>query len=429
MRCKAISVLHGLWLVARDANPPGAGLAERCLGFWRQAVHKGDEAARVKAQEAYEARTTEEERADAFGPLPRREKPCPDVIPLIVPIAAAAILLWVEGRANHVSGHDLFAQIAKTTDLLAVEPLINFAAAIALIGLSFVACLHIQNAISRPPPGWWNLNHNSNTLSWDAVRNMTVNDPEYDPVVFGSPVKPFVRLATGIAGEVIVVSLLVDALRLLADGPLLPKLLTEVTTSDQKALDPHHYFHKIDLALNANLTALLALIAAAISIYFTHRQLQAKVKAGSRQAWLDKLRGEIAHFIALADAIHVKPRAKEVLILKQKMTASRLEMELMLNPSEKDHRLLMFLSIKLAFFQWEDSEFRKVHDVQLLVDAIRSDPAGYDKDKWIDLLGPIPDREQEPQKHEEAYGDLIGYLMRLSHVVLKREWERVKQTR
>ena len=106
--------------------------------------------------------------------------------------------------------------------------------------------------------------------------------------------------------------------------------------------------------LSANLTAFLALLAAAVSIYFTHRQLQAKVKADSRQAWIDKLRARIARTISLADMVRYANDKSCSDDIHQKMFESRLEMELMLNPSEKDHRMLMFLVQKLTLFGDKD---------------------------------------------------------------------------
>jgi len=40
------------------------------------------------------------------------------------------------------------------------------------------------------------------------------------------------------------------------------------------------------------------------------------------------------------------------------------------------------------------------------------------------------DPDKEPtEKHDKAFSDLVGYTMRLAHVALRREWQRVKATR
>jgi hypothetical protein len=183
----------------------------------------------------------------------------------------------------------------------------------------------------------------------------------------------------------------------------------------------------VSLQLSANLTAFLALIAAAISIYFTHRQLQAKVKADSRQAWIDKLRAHIAGFIALTDAVEELPDGDARQNAQLDLTGRRIEMELMLNPSEKDHRLLMYLSLRLAFFDAGERAFNRVHDVRNIKKAIRADSAGHDEATWAPLLGAIPGKRAT--QREATRSDLVGYTMRLAHVVLKRKWERVKATR
>ncbi|MEQ6335355.1 hypothetical protein [Sphingobium sp. MK2] len=349
---------------------------------------------------------------------PRKKSRC-DPVPWCAPLVAAAILAFV-GAWTHKEWICL--------DLHG-EVFLRLAVAVILVGVSLAAFLHLQRSTVLPKPDWWNLGGTPDTPSWDDVRRMTLGDVDDDPVVYNPKTKYFQRAAKAIGGNIVIGALLIEGLSFLVAGPILPILLSDAQTHNPKFSDPKLGFHTVDLALNANLTAFLALIAAAISIYFTHRQLQAKVKAGSRQAWLDKLRGEISRFIAFADAIHYRPEEAKCDAVHTKLTASRLEMELMLNPSEKDHRLLMFLSIKLSFFEWGDEEFNKIHDVRNLKDAIKRDPNGYKEEDWGKLLGPIPDKLLGAAAHENAYGDLIGYLMRLSHVVLKREWQRVKQTR
>lgn len=349
---------------------------------------------------------------------PRKKSPC-DLVPWGAPLVATAVLAFV-GASTHqewicLDLHD--------------EVFLRLAVAVILVGVSIAAFLHLQRSTALSKPDWWNLGGTPDAPSWDDVRRMTLGDPNDDPVVYYPKRNYIQRVAKAVGGNIVIGALLIEGFSFLVAGPILPTLLSDAQTHDPKLSDPKFGFHTVDLALNANLTAFLALIAAAISIYFTHRQLQAKVKAGSRQSWLDKLRGEISHFIAFSDAIHYGPKEEKCGAVRTKLTASRLEMELMLNPSEKDHRLLMFLSIKLSFFEWGDKEFNKIHDVRNLKNAIERDPNGYKGEDWHKLLGPIPDKLLDAAAHENAYGDLIGYLMRLSHVVLKREWQRVKQTR
>jgi hypothetical protein len=371
------------------------------------------------------------ETPEATPPHPPRPKPAHDFVPWLSPLLALVALIIVGYCTGRLFIKSAFTPLDwKLGAHIESESFLRLAAAIVVLGLWYGAVRYVQATIAFQKADWWNLDGRSGSPSWEMVRRMALNDLDYDPVVWQPRFKWFRRLVRGTLSYMIIGALLIEGLHFLAQGPILPKFLSEVTVPNPTRLDPDHQFHTIDLALNANLTALLALIAAAISIYFTHRQLQAKVKADSRQAWLDKLRGEISRFIALADAIQRDPPEEELSRLTKKMTASRLEMELMLNPSEKDHRLLMFLSIKIAFFQLGDEAFKDVHDVENLVKAIESDPYDrYDPSKWNLLLGAIPEKDDDEDVYEKAYSDLIGYVLRLSHVVLKREWERVKEAR
>lgn len=344
--------------------------------------------------------------------------PQPDPIPLgsaVVAILFLSLVGWLSRqRCICWNLHD--------------EIFLRLAAALLLIGITYSGFRYVLAMSRVSKPNWWNLGGTPDNPSWDDVRRMTLGRGDDDPVVYPAKREPVKRAVRAVAGHVAVGALFIEAISFLVEGPILPRLLAPIPTNNAQLLNPKLGFHTVELAISSNLTAFLALIAAAISIYFTHRQLQAKVKADSRQAWLDKLRGEIARFIAFADTLHYRTEGQNLDSARRKLTASRLEMELMLNPSEKDHRLLMFLSIKLAFFdQFDDAGFNDVHDIVHLKAAIAQSP-GYDQTAWQELLGPIPEAADNVL-HEKKYGDLIGYLMRLSHVVLKREWQRVKETR
>lgn len=92
----------------------------------------------------------------------------------------------------------------------------------------------------------------------------------------------------------------------------------------------------------------------------------------------------------------------------------RLELELMLNPSEKDHRLLLYLI--QSFSAWRTPRIVP-QDARILIASIESgtrDPAL--RPKWKKII------------ETQDRADLVSYILRLSHVVLKREWERVKHT-
>ena len=296
--------------------------------------------------------------------------------------------------------------------IFAEEVFLRLAVLIALVFGAIIAAHHIWSKSTVPRATWWNIGGKLNDPSWLDVLRMTVGEPADDPVAYESPHRPFATGAKSVGSYVILGCLLIEAVSLVVSGPIIPRLRPEQSTDTD--------------GLSANLTALLALSAAAVSIYFTYRQLQAKVRADSRQAWIDKLRTHISAFIALADP---RLEANEVETTEScgvEFTKRRIEMELMLNPSEKDHRLLMYLSLRLAFFHSGEDWFSKIHDVRNVRKVIQNDP-DYKQSDWVVILGPIPAKKSK--NYKLLHSDLIGYTMRLAHVVLKREWQRVKVTK
>lgn len=288
----------------------------------------------------------------------------------------------------------------------------------SLAAAALIAFAHIWRNTSAVGTQWWSIGGKLDDPSWDDVWRMTVGHPEDDPVLFKPRRRPAVAAAKAITSYVVLGCFFLEVVTFVVAAPILPRMLTRHTPIEGSA--------GISLDLSANLTAFIALIAAAISIYFTHRQLQAKVKADSRQSWINTLRAHIASFIALSDAVHEAPTSRTRHAAQLDLTSRRIEMELMLNPSEKDHRLLMYLSLRLAFFEYGDNLFDQVHDVRNIKNVTNKVVVTVDQCNWEKLFGPIPPKG--PARDTER-GDLIGYVMRLSHVVLKREWERVKATR
>lgn len=159
-----------------------------------------------------------------------------------------------------------------------------------------------------------------------------------------------------------------------------------------------------------NLTAYVALLVAGLTILFTYLQLRAKVRADNRQAWIDRARSHLGTVTSLG-SLHSYVAQPKVYELWLKFAPLRLELELMLNSSEKDHRLLEFLLHELAVLR-EGGE--PIDDTTYLKEVVQ-EASGLPFDEWL------PGCEERVQ--------LITYILRLSHVVLKREWERVKHTR
>lgn len=364
---------------------------------------------------AKEVRSTMPETAGSFGqdPVSMRANGNATAVVLALFTLATTGLLATQIFSASIGSDEVFLRLSI---------------AIALVAGAYAISRNLRRRITNAKAPWWNIGAKLDDPSWEDVLRMTLGESGDDPVTYEG--KPNVDAAIGkaILIYVVVFSLIFEAFAVLLSGPITPKLVRAVATTSSELTK----IQTLSLELNANLTALLALIAAALSIYFTHRQLQAKVKADSRQSWIDKLRAHIAHFIALADAEKgVSGNGSERRQRLREFTSRRIEMELMLNPSEKDHRLLSYLGLKLAFYQHGQHAFQKIQDVRNLESAIRIDPSNAAKpDDWNKLIGTIPDPDGEDERdREQECNDLIGYAIRLAHVVLKREWERVKATR
>lgn len=184
---------------------------------------------------------------------------------------------------------------------------------------------------------------------------------------------------------------------------------------------------------SGNLTAYLALLASAATLLFALPQIRARVRAESRQNWISKTRELIARTIALAENIQRLDRRSECGDLLRKLDQTRIQLELMLNPSEKDHRLLMYLIQRMALQGRGD--VHRIQDARMLIKSLQSSNERQEAEELTDYL-PVGSSERpdfgsgwNQILYAQDFGDMVSYVMRLSHVVLKREWERVKHTR
>lgn len=196
------------------------------------------------------------------------------------------------------------------------------------------------------------------------------------------------------------------------------------------------------VAVIGNPTAYLALLAAMVTIIFTYYQLRAKVRADSRQQWIIRARELLGQVVAHVDGyrdLRADFRPRDAEEVWNKMNPLRLELELMLNPSEKDHRLLLHLIQRFA------SRGRNpdlIQDARILRRSIARSlrPGGTESGRsWErlseeerdDLASKVlrESADWNPILNDEAREGQVSYILRLSHVVLKREWERVKHTR
>ena len=182
---------------------------------------------------------------------------------------------------------------------------------------------------------------------------------------------------------------------------------------------------------SGNLTAYLALLASGITIVFTYGQLQARVRADSRQEWIIRARRLLADTLAASEA-HRSSAPWSRATARRKLDRRRLELELMLNPSEKDHRLLLYLVQRHALLGIPGED--DIQDAAALRHSISLSGSRPATAARVEQDG--PDGALKPDLGPAWNGvlyairraDLLAYVLRLAHVVFKREWERVKAT-
>jgi hypothetical protein len=263
---------------------------------------------------------------------------------------------------------------------------------------------------------WWDIADKAGHPSWEDIRKLVMGEGSGEPLAF-ERTKPTPLRACGVwpfamlvASWVIISALLMFAISVVAD-PTVIAWFGDVSGQGE-------FLTKI-------VSSPLPIFVAGATAFFAFRQMQAGVKAKSRQEWIDKLRERMALTLALAEEYRLeanKPRMlrdkKRHADLRQRMNETRLALELQLNPSEKDHRLMMYLVQRLA--KWD--EYLTGPDP---LDGI-AEAKGL---KRIALAEePTFSTILDPGKDDGGFGATISHAMRLSHVILKREWERVKTT-
>ena len=150
------------------------------------------------------------------------------------------------------------------------------------------------------------------------------------------------------------------------------------------------------IALVAALTALCAvLLGPLVSLWVAQKQVSVSVLSANRQVWINTLRDQLAEFSSILAVIHAGEWAerteKEYDEELKQMIFLVSKIKLMLNPKEEDHERLSSLLTKAAQTvraRAKDEKVKSTEGVQL-------------------------DAEMLP----------------LSQSILKREWERVKQTK
>ncbi|MDX3911644.1 MAG: hypothetical protein QHC67_17830 [Sphingobium sp.] len=294
-------------------------------------------------------------------------------------------------------------------------PLMRFSA-VPVLGVVTLWAIYTVGLIfqKRAITSWWQPHGGTDLsdLSWDEVYGLVAFDEKLDPLRVSKRVrwKWWIRsLRMQVPIYLAICSLALSIFDLLQNPKPRPFLLEGSSFMGDTPLA------KPVAALIGNPTAYLALIVGLATIFFTFRQIRAKVRADSRQAWILKARELLGDVVASIDAHKERIAANDsdnATELWNTLNPKRLELELMLNPSEKDHRLLMYLI--QHFSAWREPPVIP-QDAKILKDIIADEtPTTERLQEWNAILN-ATDRAA-----------LVSYILRLSHVVLKREWERVK---
>lgn len=272
---------------------------------------------------------------------------------------------------------------------------------------------------------WWDpASEPDGALKWDEL--LALVRPERDPIENVGVARGCVMMRCSAIMAIVAVIGVACAWPIaewLAD-PKIPEVL--LRSGSNRVL--------LDGIVNAsqNLTAFLALVAAAASIRFASLQLRSKVRADNRQEWLANARTLLGQVVAFArqqaDERHGWGGRRRARSIASQLDPLRLRFELMLNPREKDHRLLMHLLRQLAFLGETERAEKADGGAFIVVLKRHCDRSDASSLPQASALGAYESKWKTIVECTDP-AELTTYIMRLGHVVLKREWERVKATR
>ena len=284
-----------------------------------------------------------------------------------------------------------------------------------LVWLTLALGRHLADFFKRTCfTSWWDpADVPDGDLNWENLKRLV--EPDDDPMVNRGSLRTATTLIF-LCRLMVILGLMFLCGRVAAAALAHPKIPVFLKLSGNNRIPADALMN-----LSGNLTAFLALTAAVASIWFANSQLRSKVRADNRQEWLANARTLLGEVVALARE-HAVADGSARAAINELLDPKRLRFELMLNPREKDHRLLMHLLRRLAFLhephraeEADGGTFLQVIGKHCIVSA--ADANGPRELKWKRVV----DCDEPAQ--------LTTYVMRLGHVVLKREWERVKATR
>ena len=168
-----------------------------------------------------------------------------------------------------------------------------------------------------------------------------------------------------------------------------------------------------------NIAIFVGFLTAAVTVLAAFKQLMAKVRADSRQSWINEVRKLMSLIVT-----DIANKFGNIYVDKSQLNQNRIQLELMLNPSEKDHRLLTLLIRACVIPGTVIEGDGHITDEVNAFFQDKPRPSGTDVLWEIVRFHKLSENPSEEEKNK-----VISHIVKLSHIVLKREWERVKRTR
>lgn len=257
--------------------------------------------------------------------------------------------------------------------------------------------------------------------SWHSVDLVIKGDPlELTQTTFPAKhrkIQTFWALPRMFTSSLMITLLLFLLFYLLSDFPNPTKKIAEAATILLKDKDSTLFY-----VLGGTASALAFLL-----------QFRANLRSRNRQDWLERVRESLSETINHIPTDEDRNnnfkafcRPDETKIIGSKSPVDgqshRIKLELLINPSEKDHRALSTL-VRIAYGISDPNELRNWWDPDNNNQADSSYRHVLDVDKNVyknvDAIRTLVTPETD-QKY------LITLIIRLSNAILKREWERVK---
>lgn len=201
-----------------------------------------------------------------------------------------------------------------------------------------------------------------------------------------------------------------DIDRIAVDFLKVSALLAALSLSGYYIFDSHFPFRLEEdfsggILSDSLIRVLAAIVVLAGVLYTAVTQLNAKVRSDNRQKWINDVRDTLADVV---NEIPLHQPAAQKMSQPSPPNRARTRLELLLNPSERDHRTLGVL-LRIAY------DIPRIEVDRPIIDAL---PHLACIDPWSIGLS----KNDRTARREQ----LITAIIRISNAMLKREWELVK---